>query len=380
MAYRSSAQVATASGTSTSLTVNAPAGLAQNDIVTLFWVNGGTDTSTITWPAGFTQFTPDASTSAPDTKTIRAAWKRAGASEPSTYQVSTDIGGGDKCILIAVAHSGRHLTNPPVAVATTQLVAQTDPVSINATGFTASAGDDAIWFAAQSGGVGEAVFLWTYSAPASYTERQEAAADAYTSGVVATRDNLSAGATGTITGTMTSGDADTSGYGAFVIQLPAAAGGTAYTLTAEQGSYSLTGQNAGLIKGFRITANQGSYTLLGQDAYVAIEMNADQGSYSLTGQDANVVKSGPSLSAESGSYTLTGFDTLRRLSMLAASGSYALTGQNANLVPSRRLTAEYGSYSLNGRNATLLDNGVPDAGDTRRILMGRHFYGWRLNR
>lgn len=242
MAYRSSTQIATTSGLSTSLTVNKPSGVVENDIIHLFWVNGGGNTSTITFPAGFTQYSANASTATPDTKTIRCAWKRAGSSEPATYQVSTDIGGGDKCILICVAHSGRHTTTAPTATATTQTTAQADPVSIAATGFTATDGDDVIWFGAQSGDGGEAVFIWTYTAPTNYTERQEAAADAYTSGAVATRDNIAAGATGTITGTMTSVDATQAGYGAFVIRLPAAdAGGSTVTKTPTTGHLSLGG-------------------------------------------------------------------------------------------------------------------------------------------
>lgn len=224
-AYRSSNSIATTSGTSTSLTVTTPTGTVQDDIVILCAAVGGSATATFGWPASFTQFTADASTATPDTKTIRCAWKREGASPPANYAVTNDIGGGDKMVLIATSFSGRHTTNAPTAVATTQTVAQADPVTIGATGFTAAAGDDALWFAAQSGGVGEAAFTWTYTPPASYTERQDAAADAYTSGAVATRDNLGAGATGTLSGSMTSGDADNGGWGALVIQLPSAGGG-----------------------------------------------------------------------------------------------------------------------------------------------------------
>lgn len=224
-AYRSSNSIATTSGTSTSLTVTTPTGTVQDDIVILCAAVGGSDTATFGWPASFTQFTANASTPTPDTKTIRCAWKREGATPPANYQVTNDIGGGDKMILIAVSFSGRHTTNAPTAVATTQTTAQADPVSIAATGFTASTGDDALWYAAQSGGVGEGAFTWTYTVPTNYTERQEALADAYTTGVVGTRDNLSAGATGTLTGTMTSGDGDNAGWGAIVIQLPSAGGG-----------------------------------------------------------------------------------------------------------------------------------------------------------
>lgn len=110
--------------------------------------------------------------------------------------------------------------------------------------------------------------------------------------------------------------------------------------------------------GFTITAENGSYGLTGRDANVlyARIMPAAQGSYALTGVDALLVKSGSySFNAEVGSYTLVGANALVDLSMNAAQGSYALTGQAATLtfapLSNPSVTAEFGSYTLTGRAA-----------------------------
>jgi hypothetical protein len=149
-------------------------------------------------------------------------------------------------------------------------------------------------------------------------------------------------------------------YGPRRIWVPVSAGGGAYTLTAEQGSYTLTGQAAALLAGRALAAAQGSYTLTGQDAALlkGNTLAADQGSYSLTGQDAALLR-GLLLSAAQGSYALTGQDAtltytpLGAFSLTADQGSYALTGQSVSLLWGHVLAAGQGSYTLNGQDATL---------------------------
>lgn len=102
---------------------------------------------------------------------------------------------------------------------------------------------------------------------------------------------------------------------------------THYTLTAEAGSYSMTGQSVGL--------------------RAARKMAAAPDSYALTGQAADL-KFGRKISAGAGAYALTGQDAVLRAirKMAAEGGSYALTGYDANLVIGKHyiLTAEAGSY------------------------------------
>ncbi len=157
------------------------------------------------------------------------------------------------------------------------------------------------------------------------------------------------------------------------------AGGGSFTLTADAGTYSLTGTAASLERGVLVAANGGSYTITGTAA--DLEFNrliaassgsyaitgtaanlerasvvvADAGTYTITGTDASFVKATP-IAADSGTYTITGdaADLERASLVTAASGSYAISGAAAGLEFSALLGAGAGSYSLTGTLAGLL--------------------------
>lgn len=114
-------------------------------------------------------------------------------------------------------------------------------------------------------------------------------------------------------------------------------GGATYTLTADGGSFTLTGGAAGLAAGRKLTAAQGSFTLTGGSAGLAVtrKLTAAQGSFTLTGGDVTFTYNGSAtytLTAEQGSFTLTGGAVTfgRTYAIAADGGSYALTGGNAN--------------------------------------------------
>jgi hypothetical protein len=129
-----------------------------------------------------------------------------------------------------------------------------------------------------------------------------------------------------------------------------------YTLTADGGSYGITGQTAGLSAARKVAAGQGSYALTGQAASLkmARKMAAGAGSYSLTGQDAGL-RAIRKMAAEGGSYVLTGQAANLKLAkkIPAGAGSYALTGQDAVLRAIRKMAAAGGSYVLTGMDANL---------------------------
>lgn len=137
-------------------------------------------------------------------------------------------------------------------------------------------------------------------------------------------------------------------------------GGPTYTLTAESGTFALTGAAAGLIYARRIQADSGSYALTGAAAGLVYgrRLVADAGTYALTGAAAGLIYN-RRLDAASGAYTLTGADAtltytpVGGYTLVAESGSFTFTGQPANLVYGRRLQADAGSYSLTGSDATL---------------------------
>ena len=138
----------------------------------------------------------------------------------------------------------------------------------------------------------------------------------------------------------------------------------AYTLTAQGGSYSVTGQSATILKSEYLVASGGSYTLTGQQAVItwaaglnAYTLTAQGGSYSLIGSSANLARN-RNLTASGGSYALTGGSaTLLRTKRLTANGgSYTVTGGTAALLRSKQLVASGGSYTVTGGAALLSRN------------------------
>ena len=171
-----------------------------------------------------------------------------------------------------------------------------------------------------------------------------------------------------------------------------------YTLTAQGGSYSLTGGSATLLRTKRLTANGGSYTVTGGTAALLRSkqlvasggsytvtggaallsrnrtLTAQGGVYTYTGQQVNItyvpVSVGYTLTAQGGSYTLTGAGvTIQRSKQLYASGgSYNLTGGSANISRNRKLTASGGAYTYVGSSAVLMHvTPYPDPG---YVLLG----------
>jgi hypothetical protein len=218
MAYRDST---TASGNGGTPAVSVPSGVASGDIVVLLLTNdfnnyvfgGG-------WPAGFTNI-DNQSTSAPDGQSFGYAWKRTAAADAGSYTLVNAVPGGD-WILQAIAFSGRHATDPPVGGTTNvSTTGASSPITVNANGVTALAGDDLLWLSAPD--VTSADLGNGHTAPSGYTEAEDAEA-AWCNASFAYVANVSAGATGTVAGTfaLSSG---TAGYVAALLRIPAAAGG-----------------------------------------------------------------------------------------------------------------------------------------------------------
>lgn len=105
---------------------------------------------------------------------------------------------------------------------------------------------------------------------------------------------------------------DSIGFAAIGMRLNDAA--TGYTITAGQGSYSLTGQTVNPLFSAIVTAGQGSYSLTGQATTLTYTplvnrtITAEQGSYTLTGQ-AQSLSFGRALQALVGTYSLNGITT-----------------------------------------------------------------------
>lgn len=110
---------------------------------------------------------------------------------------------------------------------------------------------------------------------------------------------------------------------------------TAYTLTADAGSYTKTGQAAALKAARKIVASPSSYSLTGQAVALRPirKMAAGAGSLTLSGQLAQLLAARRIVAAP-GSYVLTGQPvTLRKgYGLVASPGSYLVTGYPASLI------------------------------------------------
>ncbi len=133
-----------------------------------------------------------------------------------------------------------------------------------------------------------------------------------------------------------------------------------FTLTAQAGSYSLTGQSATVARNRALTASAGSYSLSGQSATLVKGrvLTAQAGSYSVTGQSADIdyaAVTGYTLTAQAGSYSLTGQGAGVNVGkvLTAQAGAYSFTGQGADIAIGRALFAQAGSYSITGSSAVI---------------------------
>lgn len=164
---------------------------------------------------------------------------------------------------------------------------------------------------------------------------------------------------GSSTTTLTSTGTEFPGFAA--ISIKAGTSSVAYTLTAQGGSYSLTGGSAILKRSKYIGATGGSYSLTGQQATITWTAGAVNyaftllgGTYALTGSNA-VVSRNRKLTSIGGSYSLVGANAtlLRSKRLVSSGGSYAYTGQSATLKRSKYLLSSGGSYTINGSQAVI---------------------------
>lgn len=167
--------------------------------------------------------------------------------------------------------------------------------------------------------------------------------------------------------TSATGDSSvTGGYNAYhpdwlghLIAIAPAPTSTNYPITASQGSFSLTGQNALLKIGRKMIAVYTSFVLTGQSALLKIgkRITASFGSFSLTSQVVNFVVHIKNIifSVDYGSFALSGQTVFMRLGigLSAFVGSFTLTGQNILLKIGYKMLSTYETFTLTGQDVLL---------------------------
>lgn len=130
------------------------------------------------------------------------------------------------------------------------------------------------------------------------------------------------------------------------------------TITADSGSYSLTGTTISLLAAFNTVTDSGSYALTGTTTPLTAAFNTatDSGSYALTGT-ATPLTASFNLTSDTGSYVITGTETPLTASLKITSNtdSYLISGTAIPLAAAFNLTAETGSYLITGTDINLSD-------------------------
>lgn len=126
------------------------------------------------------------------------------------------------------------------------------------------------------------------------------------------------------------------------------------SLTADAGSFAVTGSAATLTKTWLLSADAGSFLITGTAASLERGrlLTADAGSYAFTGVNVTLNK-GVSLVADAGSYACTGTDAdlLKTWILTADTGSFAFTGTDVDFELVKTLVAASGSYDFTGTEA-----------------------------
>lgn len=143
--------------------------------------------------------------------------------------------------------------------------------------------------------------------------------------------------------------------GSFTLSGQAAGLLSSRKLVAAVGSFSLAGQAATLIYTTTPTlaAAVGSFTLSGQAAGLALTryLSAAGGTFTLAGQDA-ALKRSARLTADAGTFTFAGQDASLQYQVpnvvFGGMGSFALAGQAAALIATRKLSADVGTFTTTG--------------------------------
>ena len=253
---------------------------------------------TITQPSGFTtpsQFDDlQLGNSGDKQATGEICYKTWDSGDPSTYQFTQ--GTAERSVAVSVAFTG--VGGAPV-IDNTNYAAYGKSQTATFGSVTTSGPDHLAVAVVMTDRVTE-----TVGTPAGYTLVNQIGYSSAATVAVFVKTMASAG-------TETPGNASLSGgideeWGTFVFALPPISA-AAYTLTAGQGSFVLTGQAATLTKGYTLTAAQGSYTLAGQAC--SLERHYPfvfaQGAFALTGQDASLERDYSFVFAQ-GSFVLTG--------------------------------------------------------------------------
>lgn len=293
VAYISNGGGAGAGGTS--VTANVPASVANGDLLIAI-LFGKSQSAAFPTQTGWTN-SVDYQGSYP---CHLGVFYRRASSEPASYTFTAGAGSVYTSAIILRITGAVTSGNPFDAIGSGSDVPGTSTNAVAAAITTVTANTLALQFLGLTDGS-----LTVTSYPAGYTGVGAASID------FAYKTFAATGSTGTATTTLSANAAGATVLGA----IKPAAGGTAYTLTAAQGSFALTGESATLTEttgtNYTLNAATGFLTLTGEAAARDLTLPASEGSFALTGYAAHAAYG---MAAANGAFALTGFPATLRWS------------------------------------------------------------------
>lgn len=147
------------------------------------------------------------------------------------------------------------------------------------------------------------------------------------------------------------------------LSFPPVQTGASLSLTASQGTYTVTGVSTTVNSSRSVAATKGNYVVTGVAATpnAGRSISATQGTYAVSGKPQTLNR-GIVLTATQGSYTLSGATVTlpRDRSLIAAGGAYNLTGTATGLSRGRTVIAGPGTYTVTGNaQATPVTLSIP---------------------
>lgn len=199
MAIRSSTSTKYTGTGNTAITGVKPTGSVAGDRLLCWLVYDGNTTVSLPSGEGWALIAT-ASTASPADVNKAFLYEKKVSDGAETFVFTLSI--GKQAIIQVVALTGRHASN--AAVVGTPTITNTSaasPLSVAVSGVTALAADDVLWFG-QIDQVGR-FETWSFGVISGYTQLQNDANNDYISSGCFAKENVSAGATGTLTSTAT---------------------------------------------------------------------------------------------------------------------------------------------------------------------------------
>jgi hypothetical protein len=317
------------------------------------------DIGTISTPSGWTQLFTTADTAGGGGYRMAGFYKVASGSEGSTVSVTT-----------SVSTNGRHIAyritgyqgTPECGTTANGSGTTANPPSLSPSWSTA----DTLWIAlaSQNGGAFSASPT-NYANPADSGTNFLRMRSADRSLNAATEDH---GTFTHVNGTWLAQTNAIRPVTASAYSVTADAGSYAYTgktttlyhaskVIVGAGSYVLSGQAISLKRTARLPVGVGSYSYLGKITSLkrTARLPVGVGSYAFTGKDVAVLR-GKAILVDAGNYALSGQDAgfLRFYVIKPVAGVYLLDGQLVDVLRTARQVPLAGSYSLGGKDVELL--------------------------